>query len=66
MPQPKSGSPRVGDHVADADGVERIVTDIRQGMLILRPLRGAYREISVLPSDVSPAPQRPCGSDELR
>ena len=66
MPQPKLGSPGVGDHVADAEGVERIVTDIRWGRLILRPLRGMYREISVLPSEVSPVPQSPSGPSELQ
>lgn len=63
MPKLKSKhSPAVGDHVADQDGNERIVTDIRAGKLILRPLFGGYREIPAEPDQVTPWTPSPSAS----
>lgn len=38
--------PRIGDLVR-LDGERRVVTDIRRGTYILRPVRGKYTETSV-------------------
>lgn len=48
----------VGDRVEDPDGVARIVTDIRQGDLILRPEYGGYKEMPVSPDKVRRLPNR--------
>jgi len=42
-PQPP---PQIGDLV-ELDGQQRVVTDIRQGSYILRPVRGGYVEMPV-------------------
>jgi len=62
MPKPNRTGHNVGDHVADPDGIERIVTDIRKGKLILRPLRGAYKELPTDPSQVTPLSSSLCAS----
>lgn len=58
MPQGSSRAPAVGDRVLH-DGVERIVTDIRDKELVLRPLRGMYREIPARADDVTRLPDAP-------
>ncbi len=59
MPQAENYPPEVGDRVKSPDGIERIVTDIRQGLLILRPVHGSYKEFPVRPDQVTPLPDRP-------
>ena len=59
MRKSKRNDPTVGEHVVDQNGVERIVTDIRKGNLILRPLRGRYQEFPAAPSEVIPLAPRP-------
>ena len=54
----------VGDRVEDPEGVARIVTDIREGELILRPEHGKYREIPVPPDKVRRLPKRPFPTGE--
>ena len=60
MSNPQRIGRDVGDHVVGPDGIERIVTDIRQGTLILRPLRGAYKEFTAEPGQVTPLPPPRC------
>ena len=62
MPKPNRTGHNVGDHVADPDGIERIVTDICKDKLILRPLRGAYKEFPTEPSQVTRLSSPRCAS----
>ena len=39
--------PQVGDLVEDSHGQRRVVTDVREGRWVLRPVTGPYAELPV-------------------
>ena len=44
---------QVGDLVRDAEGRERVVTDLRQGRPVLRPRHGAPKEAPADPAGLT-------------